>query len=84
MKHTKVFLFIGVYEYGKSHGSSNAESYRGDAGDREHDEADAAGGSHARGDGHAGPRPDDEEEGEEIIGSILYEMKRKIIHCMCI
>lgn len=67
IKHTKVFLFIGVSEYGKSHGSSNAESYRGDAGDREHDEADAAGRSHAWGHGHAGHGADAQEEGKEVM-----------------
>ena len=60
-------ILSGLPEYGQGYGPPHVASHWRHAGDRGHDEADAARRRHTRGHGHAGPGQDDEEEGGQEI-----------------
>ena len=60
-------ILSGLPEYGQGYGPPHVASHWWHAGDRGHDEADAAGRRHTRGHGHAGHGANAEEERKEVI-----------------
>ena len=72
-KNISIFIISGVPVNGKGNGPANAESDRWDAGDREHDEADAGGRLRDAGrDEHARTRADDEEERRKKVITCIF------------
>ena len=69
----------GLSKHGQGYGPSHVESYRGDAGDREHDETDAARRGHARRNGNAGDGANAEEKREKVkLNAFILEYMKNI------
>merc|ERR1719320_43320 len=69
----------GLSKHGQGYGPSHVESYRGDAGDREYDETDAARRGHARRNGNAGDGANAEEKREKVkLNAFILEYMENI------